>query len=309
MRYLYRLLIFSCLLFTSSAYAAPEIFLDALYWRATETVDWALTNNLTTPNQNITYKTTSFNFKPGFRVGVGYESAWDTKFYYTRYHTNATNSASGNLTSAFLGGKLAQTCFEGALPAPCASYFFQSGNVNFTIDFNMIDWDFSKRFYPTNALMLRPLIGLEGGWINQSVNTSFQNPVTLAENVTNNFSGVGPKVGIETKFTFLRSHDYQFNLIADFTTAYLWGHWNIKDVLNDNQPQTINIEAKNRNFGSLAVHALMGANLDYKCFSMKLGYEINDWFNQCQIFDDGTGAHNNDLILQGITLRLAYNFF
>lgn len=38
----------------------------------------------------------------------------------------------------------------------------------------------------------------------------------------------------------------------------------------------------------------------------KSEYEINDWFEQFQIFDDATGAHNNDLILQGLTVQLAY---
>ena len=38
------------------------------------------------------------------------------------------------------------------------------------------------------------------------------------------------------------------------------------------------------------------------------GYEINDWLNQCQIFDDATGPHNNDLILQGLTVSFGCSF-
>lgn len=302
MRYLYRLIILSCLLFSSSAYAL-EFFFDVLYWRPTEAVDWVLSNNLNATNQNITYKTISFGFEPGFRVGVGYECDWDTKFYYTRYYTKATDSARGNLTSAFLGGKLAQT-----VPTNPTNFFYQTGQINFTIDYNIFDWDVGKRFYPNELLMLHPLVGLRGGWINQTTNSSFQGLHSVTENIKNNFSGIGPKVGIEGKVTFLRKDDYHFNLIANFTTAYLAGHWTINDILNDNAPRTIKIDVASRNFGALAMQGLLGLNLDYKRFSMNLSYEINDWFNQCQIFDDATGPHNNDLILQGVTLSLSYNF-
>jgi hypothetical protein len=42
--------------------------------------------------------------------------------------------------------------------------------------------------------------------------------------------------------------------------------------------------------------------------AIKAGYEIQDWFNQYQVFDDGTGSHTNDLVLQGLTVRVRYEF-
>jgi hypothetical protein len=38
------------------------------------------------------------------------------------------------------------------------------------------------------------------------------------------------------------------------------------------------------------------------------GFELNDWLNQCQIFDDATGPHNNDLIFQGLTVNMGCKF-
>ncbi len=297
MRYFYRLLILPLFLFSASGYAM-EFFADALYWQANEPIDWALTNNLSTSNQAITYKTVDFGFAPGFRVGIASEGSWDTKFYYTKYNTSAHESTSGNVTSAFLAGKIVQ---------PPGVFFFQSGQSKFKIDFNMFDWDFGKRFNINERLMLHPIVGLEGGWINQSIKSTFQSqPISIAENIKNNFSGIGPKMGIGTQLALLRSTNSQVNFIADFATSYLWGNWQIKDKLHADTARVINIDVGHRDLGALTLQAMMGFGFDYKKLSMKLGYEISDWFNQCQIYDDATGPHHNDLILQGVTLKVSY---
>lgn len=281
----------------SSKVSAIDVFLDALYWRATETIDWALTNDVSTPHQNIAYKTISFNYDPGFRIGLDYKGNWDAKIYYTKFYTKASQSASGNLVSTFLGGKLLQ-----------GNNFFQTGQVNFTIDLSLCDVDFSKCCYLTDNLMLRPVIGLKAGRINQHIVTSFQGPISVFEMVKNNFRGIGPKAGIESNWIFCRNNGYQFSLFSDFTTSYLWGRWNIRDVANDNTLATVLTKVGRRNLGAFTLQGILGIKLDYQCLSMKLGYEIADWFNQYQVLDDGTGAHNNNLVLQGLTLRLSYDF-
>lgn len=293
----YRLLIVFCLLFSSSAQAF-EVFLTPIYWRATETIDWAYTNNAVTPNQSIAYKTIDFDYAPGFRAGVGYnQDTWDSKFYYTRYYTKKTDSASGNLVSAFLGGKFVQG----------NNFFYQSGQVNFTINFNMFDWDLGSSTFVTDTLMLRPVIGLRGGWIHQKVITNFQGQISVTEHVKNNFKGIGPKVGIESKWEFCKIDGYQFSLFSDFTSSYMWGRWAISDITHDSLARTRSIKVGSRDFGAFTLQGVIGLNLDYECFSMKLGYDIADWFNQYQVLDDATGAHNNNLVLQGITLRFSYD--
>lgn len=297
-----KLLILFCFIFSSGAHAF-DVFGDALYWQATETVDWVLQNDRNLPNQNIHYQTIGFNYKPGFRVGVNFKDVWDcnggwdSKFTYTRYHTAAVDSASGNLVSTFLGGKLVQ-----------GTRFYQTGQINFTIDFNMFDWDLSKNICVTDSLLLRPAIGLRGGSINQKIITSFQGPISITETVKNNFRGIGPKVGIESRWAFCRVNNYLFSLVSDFSTSYLKGRWAIRDVTHDSISTTVRVKDGKRNLGAFTIQGMMGINLDYQCFSAKLGYEISDWFDQYQVLDDGTGGHENDLILQGITLRLSYDF-
>jgi len=298
MRHFFKLITLSCLLASSSTYAAYEVFLDPLYWRATETFDWVHSNNLNSKNLVIGFKAVNFNYDPGFRVGVGYVSNWDTKLYYTQFHTSASDSMTGNLTTGFLGGRLSQTT---------PTTFYHTGQAKYYINFNMLDWDLGKRFNVTNSLMLHPLIGLEGGTINQTFNTQFQNPsVSISEHVINNFIGMGPKVGIETNLVFLRAHDFDYSLIANLETSYLWGRWNFSDRTKASNAFNYSVNVSNRNFGSVGMQALLGASVTHQNFSMKLGYEISDWFNQCQLFNDETGTQNSDLVLQGLTLSFSY---
>lgn len=278
--------------------------MDVLYWQPTEAVDWMLTNNLSTQNQTITYKTLELNYTPGFRIGISREGDWDTKLYFTRLYSKTSDSATGNLTSAFFGGKSIQTD-----PVdPSNDFFYQSGQANLAIHFNIIDWDIGKRFYITQKLMLHPLIGLEGGWIDQTINSSFQGPISISERVTNNFKGIGPKIGVDGRLNLVEKNQYQLSLIAGFATSYLWGTWVITDKLQSSAPGTMSIQTKNRNFGALSFQSSIGAMLSHKNMLIKLSYEISDWFNQFQIFDDATGAHNNDLVFQGVTLGVAYDF-
>lgn len=293
MSYPYRLIILFCLLCTSNV-NAMELFLDALYWRATETVDWVLINDLDVPNQNITYGTVEFDYEPGFRIGVESNNNWYNKFYYTNYYTKASGSASGNLVSTFMGGKLA------------TSDFYNNGQVNHNINYNTLDWDLGKSFYVSEKFMLRPLLGLRGGWINQKIVTNFQGAISVTETVRNNFKGIGPKVGIAGELEFYHSTRHKICLIADFGTSYLWGDWDINDVLTSNTSDTFTINVGSRNFGAFTTQALVGIGLESKRFALKFGYEIFDWFDQYQVLDDGTGAHESDFILQGLTLYLSY---
>lgn len=65
---------------------------------------------------------------------------------------------------------------------------------------------------------------------------------------------------------------------------------------------------QHRYLGAAVIQGLVGFSLDYNKFMLKLGYEISDWFNQCQIFNNTAVVQNNDLVLQGLTLKLTYVF-
>lgn len=301
MSYLHRSITLLSLLgaLSSSELYAYQVFADALYWRSTETVDWSYVNDRTLPEQHITYRTIDFHFEPNFRIGIGSEGNCNTAFYYTRFHTHANDEVYGNITSAFIADRVAHFP-DGNL--------YQAGEIDFTIDFNMFDVDLSQSFYVDEIFVLTPVIGLRGGWINQSIATDFQGPVSALERVKNNFFGIGPKASLETTLKLFCRPSYQLDLFVDFTSSYLWGHWKITDIYYDNTPKNVNVILDSRNFGALALEGSLGFTLNYRCFSVKLGYEIMNWFNQCQIYDNDSGPNNEDLLLQGITLGLRIPF-
>lgn len=284
-------------LLASTELYAYELFADALYWRSTESVDWAYANDRHLPNQHITYKTIDFHFEPSFRVGIASEGDCNIALYYTRFHTHADDAVFGNVTSAFISDRIAN--FPNG-------YLYQAGEIDFTIDFNMFDADLSQSFYIGDMLMLSPVIGLRGGWINQSISSDFQGPVSALERVKNNFFGIGPKTSLGTQVALFCMPSYQLDLITDFTAAYLWGHWNIKDTYLDTVPHNVNVVLNSKNFGALALEGSLGFKLNYKNFSVKLAYEIMDWFNQCLIYDNDSGPNNEDLLLQGFTLGILF---
>lgn len=298
MRNLYRFIILTSLIYTSSA-SAWTLFLDAVDWRVTETNDWCYTNSLSLPSQTIGYKTINFDYTPGFRLGGIYTAkTWDSLLSYTRLYTTAYDSATGNLRPSF----------SGSVTASPSGYLFQSGKVSQAIDYNIFDLNLGRAFHPSESLILHPIVGLMGGWINQQISATFQGSTSTQETISNNFTGFGPKTGINTEISLLSYHDFKPALIANFAASYLIGHWHISDFTIAYPLKKVYVNGVSHRLGALTLQGMIGFQLKHKNFSAKLAYEISDWFNQSQFFDNDTGTHNNDLILQGLTLGISYDF-
>ncbi len=295
----------------------PYAFGDFLYWYTSETVDWAVTSKVGPSSQTIRNRTVTFDWDTGFRVGIGYNmkhDGWDTRLYYTWFYTRALdriNRGSVAITPGFLANRTA------------AGGTYQSAKLSFRLRFNMFDWELGRRFFASEALSLRPFIGVKGGWIHQTIQTRWRReelilgiPVKIDawENVKNLFQGVGPKLGLNGKWILGQPGPQYFSLVGDFAGSFLWGWWRIRDRFHNNSLLTATTKVMNRHFGALVLQALMGFGWDYDLpsgpshFSAKLGYEIQNWFNQFQLFDNTTGTRSNNLIFQGVTLDLRLDF-
>ena len=312
MRRFHRVLI-ACLLLAASRASALEFFGDVLYWQATEPVDWAMNTNASTTDQFVSFENVSYDFNTGFRVGAAMDGDWGPKLYYTRFYTQTEGALAGDVTPVFFGGR------EVVLTSPTA-FFFQTGSIRSAIDYNVLDLDFGKSFHPVESLQLRPVVGLRGAWINQTFDAGFQytssnqgqtQTITSDEHIENKFWGIGPKLGLENALNLWSGEKCKIDLTANFYAAYLLGFWAVKDVTvntTNQTPSNFAVPIKDRQFGAVAFQAMAGLNLQYANWNVMAGYEMNDWLNQCQIFDDATGAHNNDLIVQGLTVRVSYGF-
>lgn len=293
-----------------------EFFGEFLYWKATEPVDWVLNTNAVPADQYINYGSTVYDFAPGFRVGMSLDGQWNTNLAWTHFHTQTEDSASGLLTAAFLGGKESQP--------PSPKLYFDTGQLEASIDYDVIDLDWSTPMDLGGALRIRPVLGVRGGIIRQSFTTSFQadyvhGGVTstrrIVEEAESNFWGLGPKVGIDGEYALVSSSQCEVNLTAGFFMAYLLGNWSVPDETHmtqiDNGATTMSsqlVKVDPRDFGSLTFQTMFGLNFRRGPWTAAVGYELNDWLNQCQIFTDATGPQNNDLLLQGLTASVVFEY-
>lgn len=295
--------------FSSHAFAISA-YADFLYWQASESAEWALINNFNSSNQILSYQTINFNIAPGFRVSLAQDiNQRHIGFIYTHFNVGANDSIISNggaIIPAFQAGKFAQK-------------FSSSAQVNFSINYNIFDANYFSEIHLKQNLSINPLIGLKGGWINQTVNTYFQGGLdtnTLAPNqnyftetVKNNFSGIGPKIGVESQWVFSEKDFFKSIFFANFSSAFLWGNWFLNDVAKLNSSyQSNQMLVGSRDFGAFMFDGALGIKFNYKNSSIKVAYEFANWLNQNQIFDNTTGGRNNDLILQGLTLGVSHYF-
>lgn len=289
-----------------------DVFLDALYWYTTENVDWAFTLHHKGNSTQTNYKAFVFNWAPGFRIGLGHNmehDRWDTQASYTWFQSKASGAADGSITPGFFAARLS------------ALEPFSKGHASINLHYNMFDWSLGRAFLVSNHLFLRPSIGMKAGWITQTIHSYWElfdfigsNSLFARENLKQSFKGGGPKGGVSSKWQLGNTKKHFFSLINTFEAGYLWGHWSIQDKYEDTLATTISTITTPRSFGSFMLHCFMGLGWDVNFdhdrahFECKLGYEIEDWFNQCQLFTDINGAQNNDLILQGFSASLGFDF-
>ncbi len=293
----------------------PQTFamsVQSLYWQPTENVDWAYTLHNSPNTTQTDYQVFVFNWAPGFRVGLGYNmeyDRWDTQAFYTWFQSKASGAKTGPITPGFFAARLSDL-------EP-----FSKGRANIHLQYNMFDWDLGRAFLISNHLQIRPSIGVKAGWINQTVHSDWEldnviliGTIFAKEDLKHHFIGAGPKGSLSTKWILGNSQKHFFSLIGAFEAGYLWGHWNIKDLYHDTLNTTISTITTPRNFASFTLHCFagLGWDLDFNCdqshLAIKVGYEIEDWFNHCQFFTNINGAQNNDLILQGLNINAGVDF-
>ncbi len=303
-----------------------DIFASLIVWTAKEPgADcWAEAIVSDPSSLSNDLKQVHFGWDPGFRVGVGYgmkHDQWDTQIYYTWFRTCGKDHGSrgpGTMHSAFLGNFYVDNPLGLGISGPA----YQSASIDWTIRFHVFDWELGRNFWVSESLALRPFLGLKGGWIHQSIHSKWRNPNLPSpeffnlgiENLKNNFWGIGPEMGINTKWVLYTGQSQCFSLFGDFSGAMMWGHWSFSDAFKNDIDQKISVDVKNINGGASMLRSLMGFewNADLKQqryrFSTKLGYEMQFWLDQLQFYSFTGGRLDNQLTLQGGTLEFCFDF-
>ncbi len=287
-------------------------------WLASEEVASIWTHAVNVGNPVVLF-TPSFDFKwdYGFRIGIGYNLShddWDMICNWSWFDTSATNAVSPKpltwvfpeFDAAFLSGN---SCAEMA--------------VRWDLLFNMFDWGIGKGCWVSQDLFLRPFVGLKGGWIHQSIQATYDHLIKQLvfvtdqlgkEKLKNNFWGIGPLGGIETKWRIGMFGSHFLDLCGDLSAATMWGVWSCSDVYRDTLSQSISVDTKNDFLGALMFGGFFGFGweVDFRNnrshFAAKLGYEMQLWLNQLRVATFQLQRLHHDLTLQGITFNVRYDY-
>lgn len=290
-----------------------SFFANYLYWHTSEETSssWGYIPEL----PNITAPNIYFDWSPGVQLGLSYDlnNALDIEFDWTYFSTEAQSSAAAdinqNLFPQFFNG------FTTLTP-------FTSGKIKWQLAMNIFNLELGHQFNWKNSFTTRPFIGVKGGTIDQNINSNWQYqrelfsifPINYAatEKLKNNFSGVGPSLGLDNQWKIYKG----LNLRGDFSMAWLWGNWNIQDnytgpSLAGFQLATTIHSGSTSSLGTLMLRYFAGLDWTYEAqalVTIKVGYEMQLWMNQLRIPVFQQVPVHGDLTLQGGTCGILIKF-
>ena len=335
-------------------------FCDALYWRASAATSAVWSSAISTSlfsgespypvDSSFTAETLQFGWDPGFRVGVelGHQkrsNSWDTKLYWTNFHTSSRASAYGN---------------EGIMPELFSSFVgsdiidFNRAAVDWGLTYNTIDLELGRKCCVSPTAWLRPSMGIKAGIIQQKARMNLQRDVFGLELLgaqavaQNNSWGIGPSFGISGGCSFWRCgqtiHSQQdglelteysgptllgphtstapkrhdLSLIGSLSVDFLFGRWDVNDSYRRTDslvaPTAYREYTTSMNdtcLGTPVLHCFLG--LQWACqgkvdFTAHAGYELQWWANQQRMTTFQQLPMHGDLTIEGLTCGASIEF-
>lgn len=306
------------LLFTSVASAHTAGFIDLLWWEARESGadNWAQIITPAGEQRSATLIDAPFDWHTGFRIGFTHAlgpDCYDVTLAYTHYQTTASNHVNGPVFSAFDGNFFANNT-DGSDFGPN----YQSASIRWKFFYNTIDLDLGRPFKLDPVLQLHPHIGIKAASINQKIYTSWFNPTVAtnftvaSENVKNDFWGIGPTIGVDTRWPIYCSTCQSLHLIGNVTAGLLWGQWHFNEVYSNNSPVNITVKLDSVYGASPMADGLLGLEWLYRFaksdVSVRLAYEAQVWFDQLQFYSLNLGRLNKPVSLQGGNVEFRIKF-
>jgi hypothetical protein len=267
-----------------------------------------------------------FEWSPGARIGFGYNSgydAWSVEGLYSWIRLRG----SGNFTAKNFG--TVSTAFGfvslGIVPEPSFTMnrsfgYFNSLSARWSLNHQIGDLQFARDFFITKALGLQPILGVRFATLDQNMNAHFGQNLSATLNSyvsyhsSNNFWGVGPKIGIDGKWTLPRNVSFK-GLISG---SLLYGKTTVDEHLYamplNTQGLLETVGTERNKYDMLAPTLQLALGLDWGMYLNKekmylgvgLDWEFNYWWNQFHIdYDRDTQA---GIEMQGVSLRADLHF-
>lgn len=298
------------------------VVLDALCWYTTVgNSDWSYRReNGLSDGPEYTNFLMNFKSKLGFRLGIGSETNyddWDFGVFLTWFRNLSTQSAT-------LGTAKSYNPLH-----TCSVLTAIQGINNWKVLFNGATFILGRGHYLSRNLAVHPHIGLQVARIKQKIQETYSDVDSLKQlnTLRNIFFGVGPLVGLDTKWILGDVRDSYFYLFGDFDAAVLYGKsWNDAEIRDLSNNVAIFLAGLNQQLIHTMFRTLMGLGWDTRLsqdtinLSIRLGYEIQYWFHQNQFLhlpgldSNITSARqtyhrlSDDLVFQGLVLGFRFDF-
>lgn len=250
----------------------------------------------------------NFDYKPGFKVGIGYNfkhDNWSCFIEYMRYkNTNTTNVSIPSWVGGINFGWFSPTNFAGFL------YPFKT---RFKINLNLLNLELSRWEYRGKNLIFNPYFGLKGGFFDESLKANFTQGITGKNTVTSDSWLIGPRFGFYSKWLLCHG----FNLFNTDAISLVYQKFsNLKSVTMDINNNEIKISSNDRFQITPILEILLGMNWgsyfnrnNYH-FDISLAYELQYYWSQNYVkyVFNTSQTFNDDLSLHGLNLSLRFDF-
>lgn len=308
-----------------------DLFAELLVWHMGEvgtipnsTIKTTFDPNLTT---ELNLNNFAFGWDFGYRLGGRYynigKDQWGLTLAYTWFRTEAKSSGTydgyvGIPTGFPLTGTISDADFL-SLFWLFGAHSYQS---RWSLLYNLFDFAFDREYWASTAISLRPYLGLRGGWIRQNIHISSvyfdansnNFPVPAKEVLNQHFWGIGPSMGIDSRWFLGNVGKNCFYLFGDLSAAFMSGYWTFANDLKIGTSIHGDLFENHTREGVLMFQDLLGFewNVALNCkgalCALRLGFETQFWFDHLQIFNTYNGKQHNALTLQGGTLDLRFNY-
>lgn len=308
---------------------------DLLYWTSmVGGTEFAYTDNgrvISYPIQGRT-KEIDFGWDFGFRVGLGYNFChdnWDIYAQYTYFGNDGSKSTSAGCNSVVIpmrGGICSDAVNGGA-------WLARRAKSQFDLNFQSVDLTIGRNYFVSQFLSLRPSFGLKAAFIDLEQQTVYScgddtttfcgvdfnsfgvNNLKLRED--SDFKGVGPEIGVNTKWHLAKG----FSFFANAVGALTYGFFDVdyRERYSGDESHQIKLSA---NTHKMVPHAQIHAGVAYDLFfdcdaqhiGFSLGFDGQYWWraNQMVKIDDMAPLKyerwSEDLSMHGVTFEVRWDF-
>lgn len=271
-----------------------------------------VTGNVINPN---------FNYKPGFKVGLGMNfdhDNWDSFVEYTWFRGSHSTS-----TSLVIGGP------DAVLPlwtAPLEDAYYEA-TQNWRLHMDILDWELARSYYVGTKLTFRPFFAARAAWIRQNVDVDYSHALVgdTSYNVDKRSHSwaVGPRAGLYTNWMIGEGFRLYGNGSGDILFTQYTKLKSADGLVSAAGVESLRLKVIQHKLNQLRTHLDLELGLGWGTYfdcnnwhvDLTAGYGFQVFFDQNMFrhFTDDVGISisntpNGNLYMHGLTATVRFDF-